>query len=484
MNAKNQLARFGSDLLVYGFGVAANASVRFIVLMIAARLLTTSEFGFFDNLLIIGIIASNIFTMGNDSAIVRLVFDSNEKHQHGKLLGTAYAITIAATILLTAITIMLYQNIGRYLLGQSIDLTLMLMIALYGMSLTFYALNTSFMRALFLKKTFLLATGMGLILRTSPLLAIAAGPTVNLHMLFGVLTAGAAAAACYTSFQLRTYITITQNVGSMVSPLLNYGVPLGLIVVIASLQPAMERMQILRFGDPLLLGRYAAAAFPALLIGIMIQVLNSAWTPYALKKHTENDLSTFHIIAIIAATLIGLVYVLFALMAQLIITIFVPIGDPLAATLFPFIGLVIVLRSLSTFTGLGLTIAKASKTKLILYIINIVAGLITSSMLFPYMGIVAVPVGFFASNLAIWIVEAGIARKMGGPKWPMAKISLIFSAMLVTAIALQNDNVFSASGIPSHQSVLIALVALGTSLLLTWREYRNFTNDAKVKSEL
>ncbi|WP_326838509.1 lipopolysaccharide biosynthesis protein [Parasphingorhabdus litoris] len=452
--------------------------------MIAARLLTTSEFGYFDNLLIIGIIASNIFTMGNDSAIVRLIFDKNDQHEHGKLLSAAYAITIAATAFFTIVTAIFYQYVSRYLPGQFVNLHLILLLAVYGMSLTVYALNTSFMRALFLRKTFLLATGTGLILRTSPLIAIAAAPIVNLYMLFGILTAGAFAAACFTSFQVRRYVTILPTVFSKVRPLLTYGIPLGIIVLIASLQPAMERMQILRFGDPLLLARYAAAAFPALLLGIMIQVLNSAWTPYALKKHIENDISTFHIIAIIATTLIGTIYVLFALMAQTIIALFVPIGDPIAATLFPFIGLVIILRSLSTFTGLGLTIAKASKTKLALYIINLVTGLLLSSLLFQHIGIIAIPIGFFASNLSMWIFEAGIAQNMGGPKWPMAKISLILSALIITAGALQTDIRFMTSGMPSAQSFLVALVAIGTSMMLTWREYRNFINNSKVPSEL
>ena len=430
-------SRFARNLAVFGIGVALNAFLRLIVLFVAARILSPHDYGSLDTLLIIGLICVNIVLLGADSAVQRLVIeDDAADHRRTVYTGSFLVIAPNALVMLVVVTGLLETGV---LASFDVDVgTLILFFLIYGLGTALTAVSTTLLRGLHMERRFLLTVGSVFAIRlVSVVLPFAGGDSrLSDFLLFvgaGSLAAGLAAVALN-----RDFLGLAANWRQVWKRMLVYGAPLGLIVIVAGFQPTLERLMVLHFDFVDMLPRYATSAFPALLLGLMSQVVNSAWAPYALHANRAGDRVGVVRTGEFCIALMALSYLVLLNVSDVVVALAVPTGDPLAHTLFPFIGLVVAMRFLNLFAGFGLTVRRLSNIRFAVYVTGFASGAVISYLLLPELGLSAIPVGFATGGAVAVILEATLAERRAPQHWPFVSFALLLALMFLAAAARQS----------------------------------------------
>jgi O-antigen/teichoic acid export membrane protein len=91
------------DSLVYGLGVAGQKVIGLILLPILTRVFAPAEYGATELIGLLLLFISYFVVVGNDSALLRFVFDTNSAREQGAIASLALIFRVSASVLLTAI---------------------------------------------------------------------------------------------------------------------------------------------------------------------------------------------------------------------------------------------------------------------------------------------------------------------------------------------------------------------------------------------
>lgn len=399
------------SISIYSISTLVNSLVRFFILTIGARVLLLDDYGLLDTSLFIGLIFSSVIIMGYDSAVLRLSFDK-DKQDNPSLLTTSLILIFFNTLLLTTLmaVIIFFVDHSFNRIGSGV---LIACLAMFGFGFSLIAVASANLRAHFEEWRFLVATIMSAIIRVGALLPFLVMETVSLSTF--MLT------VC-TSYLVSGFIFIKVNEKWLSKPqiapklmlqMMQFGVPIGVVVIISGAFPVIERMVVLQTGSLTILSIYAASAFPAMVLGIAIQVVNLAWTPMALKAQNDaQDSGAF--IRKSAMAFQGafiMLYLIVLWLSDKIVELFVPIEIEDASQFFPFLGLVVLVRFTSSFTSFGLIVEKRTFVKAVINTLGLLLGTVVILVAGSVFGMHAIPVALFISAYLTFFVEAIISRK-------------------------------------------------------------------------
>ncbi len=423
-----KLSRLIASTAAYGAIVAANSALRFVVLILAARLLLQEDYGRIDTLLIFGSVTMTLLLAGTDSALLRFVFDEDGREHGTKVLSNMIVVTVG-TLGLVGLAAWAASAISPSA-AQAMERWRVFAFCLpYGFGLALNALITTYLRATFQHVRFALMSVLSLALRAAPLGLLLLSGTQTLERFLDALALGAVLAGGVLVASLARDLSWRRVDRTLIQSALRYGIPLGGISFLAMFQPGLERALVDGSADALTLSVYAASAFPALLMGLSLQVINMVWAPLALRNWTDGEVRELRLSAyVMVVGLVGL-YLLFLFAGQLVVDLFIPLGVAASARYFPFIGLIVLVRGFGTFTAFGFIIGKVSHVKLATAVLSVMTGAVAAWVLQSRLGIAGVPVGFFIGVFLGWTVEALIAARLADLDWPVARLGLLLAGL-------------------------------------------------------
>lgn len=434
-----RLRLLATDTAIYGVASAVSKSFSLILFPLLTRSMSVADYGRLDLALYAAMLLGVVMIWGQDSAVARLFFEDEDVEDRRQSISQALAMVMVNCALIMAIMIaMSHLAITAGFFGPrtwSIMALLTIFAPLSGL--------LSFCQGL-LKWTF----------QRNRYIAIALGmPATNLVLLVGfsrvsnfgpvtalaVMTAVSAIFALAALTMVREWLVFPRGAAVM-KKLVPLALPYGLIAAIGALSPLIERAVIAgRFGAAEL-GLYAAAAKLAAIATMLAIAFQMGWGPFAYALYKEAD----------AAKTYNLVLRAFSALMCIAVLALSAAADPLArllagdryqgaaAYVFP-LAMAFGLQAIGWITEIGIHLSKRTYLNLIGFGAFLAISLAGILILSRMIGMIGVPLGAMAGQLAMLLISARIAQKVFPIAWdftlPAATIAVTLASGMAALMA-------------------------------------------------
>lgn len=256
------------------------------------------------------------------------------------------------------------------------------------------------------------------------------GPVTAVAVMTGVGTLFAALALML----IRQWLILPRGV-AFVRRLVPLALPYGVIATIGAIAPLVERAVVAdRFGASEL-GLYAAASKLASLVMVLAIAFQMGWGPFAYSIYKQAD----------AARTYNLVLRAFAAIMCVAVLTLSAIAEPLArllagaryggASLYVFpIAMGVALLAIGWITEIGIHLSKRSYLNLTGFAVFLVISLAGILILSRHIGMIGVPLGALAGQLAMLLISAVIAQRAFPIPWdyrlPAATVAVALASGL------------------------------------------------------
>jgi O-antigen/teichoic acid export membrane protein len=442
---RRETPHFLQTLPLYVLASVITSGVRLATLAAAFRILTPDGFAQIDLFLYFALTTSALAICGQDSAALR--FSSGMPGQSHAAHVPIAAVFVALGGQLALIAVLLTLRPALAPLTPSIEPTTIITCAvIHSIGWSLASIFGSELRASHRADLYLMASIIHLLCRSAALAIFFLPDGIDPNTSsFAVMIAGSqfvsgvAFAAC-----ARNRWSPGLPSRSLLISMAKYGLPLGGVVALGSAGPLLDRTVIVTVAGEAWLADYAFAALPVTVLMASVQVLNLAWTPAALTAHASGRFAFAQ-----RSSLIGLgsaitMYLLLLFFAKpLMFALNAPHAQRSVA-LLPFVGLVFVLRFMSTFTAIGLIVERRMGAKLLISLYTL--GLSTGMALLAgiKVGATAFPLGAFLGQFVGWIIETTYSNRVS----PLTRqpLLLMASTIAVSAILALTMWLFTSQG--------------------------------------
>lgn len=462
-----------ADTAVYGLASAVSKSFALILFPILTRSLSVADYGRLDLALYAAMLIGLVIIWGQDSAMARLFFEKDDVEDRRQTISQALLLVASNCMLVILAAALVAQPvIAADFFGPRSWLIVALLLVYASVSALL-----SFCQGL-LKWTF----------QRNRYIALALGvPATNLIVLtvlartegFGPVTALLAMTVVGATFaavaltMIRTWLVIPRDAGKS-KALLPLALPYGLIAVIAALAPLVERSVVAgRFGASEL-GLYAAAAKIASIATMLAMAFQMSWGPFAYALYKEASAArTYNLVLRAFSAFMCLAVLTLSLAATPIAALLA--GDRFlgaAHYVFP-LAMAFGLQAIGWVTEIGIHLSKRPHLNLLGFGALLGTSLLGILVLSRMLGIIGVPLGAMAGQLAMLVISAFVAQRAYPIEWafavPAATIAATLGSGLLALFApVTHPGWFYAAGI-----VLVLAINLAFGMRKgDWRRMR------------
>ena len=416
----HRLRLLATDTAVYGLASAVSRSFSLILFPLLTRSMSVADYGRLDLALYAAMLFGLIMIWGQDSAVARLFFESEDHEDRRQTVSQALLLVSANSVLIILVMLAVVRtpDVEGYFGPQTWRIAALLL---------FFAPISgllSFAQSL-LKWTF----------QRNRYIAIALGmPAANLVLLLGfsradnfgpvtalaVMTVVGALFAVAALTMVREWLTIPRD-ASFLRKLVPLALPYGLISAIAALSPFIERAVVgERFGAAEL-GLYAAAAKLASIATMLAIAFQMGWGPFAYALYKEAD----------AARTYNLVLRAFSALMCVAVLSLSAAADPLArflageryqnAALYVFpLAMAFGVQAIGWITEIGIHLSKRSYLSLLCLAAFFAISVTGILVLSQWIGMIGVPLAALGGHLAMMIISAIVAQRAFPIGWEFA----------------------------------------------------------------
>ena len=387
------------DASFYGVASVLARSVTLLTFPMLARHLSIEEYGVFDLFYVSITVVITLFIFGQDSSLLRYFHDEEDDDGRKQLVTQTlvFQVVIALAVLVASY---LVEDVFIQIFEISEQLQsfvhLMIIIIPFGI---LYTISEVVLRLTSDLKGFLALT-LGFML--TMLSVVFFGTQVinaDLEILLEMYVWLWSFFGFFGLFLIRRWLVIPTGVFSS-SKMLIYGLPMGLVVLVETVQPVIERLIITNTLTSVSLGLYAAAAKVSMILLLPIGAFQMAFMPLAMKIYRDqSSINLFNLVLKIYTTLLSVLVLLIAVLSEDII-MFLAGGRYIesAPIVFP-ITLSIYFWAISGVLGLGGVISNKTYLRLIIHV---------AAQIFAYSLMITLSVGY-----DIWGVAVAVAAGKG-----------------------------------------------------------------------
>lgn len=465
LSQRGRLAFLLQDSVLYGGAAAISKAFSLVTFPLLARHFSVAEYGVLDYFMVLGSLLAILFVFGQDSAVARFFYDSEDLAERRQVISQSLAFQLAGVAVLVPVMWWTAPVIAPWLITGP-DREGLLRIVLLQVP---FLLLINFSQNL-LKWTFARAPFLGMTLGTTlvQMTLLVIGIRWFELGIAGVLWLSLLTHAAFALLGLwfvRRWLAWPQGVRHL-RQMLPFAIPLGLICAVGAFSPTLERS----LTDSLLgsesLGLYAAAAKVAMLIGLLVSSFQTAWGPFSLSLYKQAD----------AGRTYNWVLQLFAMGACVVALVIAGLAQPLlrvlagaryegaALVVFPLV-MSLAVQATSWITEIGIGISKRSYLSLYAYAAWLVVTLASISVLTPRFGLVGVGMGVLLGQTVKGIIASALAQRAHPLPWSYGPVIWVMSLTLVTG--------FTAAWLQQIWGDVPALATYATGiaavLLTSWR---------------
>lgn len=457
-----QLRFLANDTLIYGAASAINKSFALILFPLLTRNLSVADYGRLDLALYAAMLLGLIIVWGQDSAVARLFFEDEDTSDRQQIISQALLVMFGHLLVVTVLIALLSQTlIPSGFFGKEAP-AIVAMLSLYAPITGLLSFCQSVLKWTFERNKYIvLALGMPA-LNLMGMLALARFGEFEVLTALGVLTTTGAAFLCLGLFLMRRWLVLPRGL-AFVRNLVPLALPYGVISAIGAVSPVVERAVVSgRFGAADL-GLYAAAAKIASLAMMLAIAFQMGWGPFAYSIYKEPDaIRTYNLVLRIFTAVMCAAVLCLAAVAD-------PVSSLLAgeryrgAAMFVFpIAMAFGMQAIGWITEIGIHLSKKTYLSLIGFTFFLAISLAGIFYLSSVFGIIGVPIGAMAGQLAMVIVAAVVAQRAYPLAWqyrlPVATVAITLASGAAAGIA--RWSVSSASVWPYYAAGAGLVVAI------------------------
>lgn len=374
LNFLEKLRFLLKDSVIYG-GLQSFAKLfSLLTFPIVARYFTKADFGLIDSYVVLSLLIMTLNIQGQDSAVARLFYESEENSYRKQVISVSLFYQLALSILLCAVLFLLGHHLSNFYTGEHNHHYLVYYVVANAPFAMLFNFSSNLLKWTFARWQFVAVVLTQIISNVVFLLLFL------FHFKLGLLSVILATLLANTlsgvlgTFLCRNWLSPPKQF-SLLKPLLKFGLPYGIIGVIALLTPAADRYFIAKYLNLSLLGVYSVSHKIANFINIPVQAFQTAWGPFFLSIHKDDSANyTYSQILVFFSILV-------CFMALLLNSITYPVTLLASSakymdsiSLIPVLLIGLLAQSISWVSGIGIDLSK--KSYLVLYCYSL--GLLSS----------------------------------------------------------------------------------------------------------
>ena len=362
------------DTALYGLVQFINKLLLFATFPFLAHRFSPSDFGFIDIGLFFASFVSLVILFGQDSAIARFFYDTEDKRERQQIIMQSFVLQI---IMMCGICTLLWmaRDILAGLMNLSPDQAQALTIILIQQPVLVLFINCqNILKWNFQRGPFVTIT-LGYPVITLALLAVVTRQAdVTLADIFISFLIGQAMMACLGLFCVRQFIVLPHRF-QFLRPMMRYAWPIALVAIAAAFMPLLERFVLQALAGQEALGLYAAAGRLGMIAVFAYYAFQTAWGPFSLSLYKDKTAAqTYRVVLRLYSYGISVLVMLLAVSAPAIFLFFDEAYQPGILLVFP-IAFAFALESFAHILQLGISLSKRSHLLIYGYASYLVTGL-------------------------------------------------------------------------------------------------------------
>lgn len=406
----------GRDTVIYGLARVLSKSVSLITLPLLARNFSVEQYGLIDLFTVLTGLLITLLMLGQDSAVARYFFESDDEATRRQLVSRSLAFQGTVVLIAFPVFWVLIQVVNVYFVYPArVDYILKLTILTVPFGIIFTNAQTV-LRFTFKKWQYLflsLGFSVGTMSAVSIEVFFFGSDPVRLFRMFLFIWVVFGMLGLWF---IREWIE--RPVGLLPSrQIVFYGIPMGLIVVLGSVQPFLERIITGAAISAEALGYYAVAAKGAMLLALPVGAFQTAFSPFLFSTYREADASeTLNVILKIFVTVLSAAVLFIATFSTKIIEILA--GEVFLAGASAVLPLTwaIYFQAVGLFLGTGTILTQKTQYRLFSYAVATIVGVVAMFYLGGSWGIVGIAGGVALGKLVMLTLETVLSNRL----WPIA----------------------------------------------------------------
>jgi len=462
------------DSVLYGGASAVSKFMSIFTFPILTRIFSKAEFGIVDAIAIFGSLFGPFIIMGQDSAVARFFYETEEESERKQIISQAFCFEL---LLIICVCMPLYLNAYRIVVNflsapqyaEAFRVVVLTVPFLVLLNFSRNLLKWTFARTRFLAVS--LGSSASVIFLT--VLYVVRFEMGILGVFYANLT-GQGVFAILGLFFCRKYLVVPAHF-RYVLPMFHFGWPYMLVAVTGSIIPAIDRYFITNYLTLELMGIYAVAYKIASLLQLPIRGFQTAWGPFAYAIYREkNAHETYNKVFLYYVIFLSFTGYFFVAFSKPLILIFA--SGKYLNSLILVLPLVFanIIRSISWVTGIGIGLSKKTYYSALCYFVGIGVASVSIYMLIKPFGLIGVAFGIMCGQIALSCSMTYFSQKLYPIKFHfLPGLFFLIVSFILSVIT------YNCTGLAWYVQIALIAVSVATMLIIAWLKI--FTDQERSK---
>jgi O-antigen/teichoic acid export membrane protein len=415
-----RLRFLAKDSVIYGVGGALNKAVTLITFPILARHFSVKDFGVIDLLNTLIVLVVTLLVFGQDSAVARFFYEHDDVATRRQVVSQSFALQLGTLILAVPLLLVLSAPLALLLDSGEDGLKIVRQMILQVPFFLLINFSQGILKWTFKRWHFLFISVGSTLATLAGLLITLALWDLSVVELFTIYLAVRAMFGLIGLWFVRRWLTRPTGYRHL-RQMISFAIPFGVICVVNSALPVLERNVAVSLVSAEALGLFAAGAKVAMLIGIAINAFETSWGPFSLAIYREPDAArTFRWVFKLVAAGLCTVTLLLAAFGDLIVVVLGSSKYQGAGVVVFALTMGLAVQCIGSVTEVGIVFAKKSHLKLYAYGVGLAVAALAMPVLGTRYGIVGVAWGSLAGYVSKALVEGWLAQSAHQIEWRFA----------------------------------------------------------------
>lgn len=434
------------DSVLYGGAGAISKSLSLITFPLLARHFSVEDYGILDFFFVLANFLTIVFIFGQDSAVARFFYEYEGGYERRQMISQSLAFQFLCLVLLLP---PLWWGSGwvMTLFVSSLDYSIYFKIVMLQLPfLLLINFSQNLLKWTFNRARFLLVSLGYAVAQTSLLLIVILVLDAEIEGVLLVSLGVSFVFGLLGLFLVRDWLTPPKDMSRLIE-LLPFAAPVGVVCTLGALSPALERALTVQLLGSTDLGLYAAGTKVAMLIALVITAFQTAWGPFSISIHKQNDASHTYswVLRLFVMGMCALVFVLSLAAKPLINLLASSRYDGAAVVVFPLL-LGLAIQATGWISEIGISISKRSHLNLYGYLVGVAVTLLTLLLLSPVLGLIGVGISVMLGHIVKAITTSWLAQRAYYLPWNYSPVVRIYTLTLLSGIlAIWSDHVWGGA---------------------------------------
>lgn len=434
LSIKHRLGFLAKDSFLYGGAAAISKALSLLTFPLLARYFSVSEFGLMDIFFVSITFLSIFFVFGQDSAVARFFYEYTDDQDRKSLISQSLLFQICTLSMFLPVLWVFAYEAGNILSKDPISGSLFKICLLQLPFSLFINFSQNLLKWTFSRSRFLIISLGSVFLNVIFIVVGIIYFRIGVEGVFIVSLISRIIFGLLGLYYVRDWLMIPRSF-NFLPELLKYAIPFGIICVVGAFVPVLERSFIDRLLGSQDLGLFAAGSRIVMLLTLFIQAFQTAWGPFSLAIHKEQDaIKTYNIILKVFVILIcSLCFFLSGIGEHLLLLLASSKYSGASIIVFP-LTLGLAVQATGWITEIGISISKKSYLNIYSYIIFLVITFLSLYLLIPIFDLLGVALASMCGYFAKTISSSYLAQKAYPQEWEFRNVSAIVTCSLILGL--------------------------------------------------